>query len=70
MLAVIYARFGCQSFLERAEDPLRDMATQLFEYQPSDPHDVDPVPVRNLYRTLVGPGKELVVKVGCFERAM
>ena len=63
MLAVTYARFGCQSFLERAEDPLRQIATQLYNYRPSDLYDVDPVPVRNLDRTLIGPGKEIRVKV-------
>ena len=66
MFASIYARIGCSSFLETTHDHrdfLRKLVISLNEYRPLSPPFVEPSLVRNIKRTLLPGGKELVVKV-------
>ena len=66
-IANVYAKFGSQSYLEATGQELRNTCARVdpLNLEDKTASKVEPRFVRNVSRTLLGPGKEIVVKVSC-----
>ena len=55
-----YAKYGAQSYLEASRNSLENF---ILPDTGPDPKHVEPLYLRNVSRTMLGPGKEIAVQV-------